>query len=50
MIKIQENGKVPCVFTVHSAFVGLDVALGQYLVAHGLCNELAHQLEKENKV
>lgn len=38
----------PRVFTVNSAFVTIDVALRQYLVADGACDKLAHQLQREH--
>lgn len=39
---------LPCIFTVYSSFVALNVTLGQYLVENGACNELAHQLQNND--
>jgi len=40
----SNNNNTPCMFTVNPAFVALDVTLGQDLILHGACNELADQL------
>lgn len=42
-------GHIPGVFTADSAFVALDVALGQNLVTDGACDELTHQLENKDE-
>lgn len=36
-------------FTIDFAFVAVDVAFGQYLVANSPSNELADQLKREHK-
>lgn len=41
---------IPCVFTVNSAFVAINVALRQDLVTNSTCDKLAHQLQgKHNR-
>lgn len=45
---VKKRQRLPCIFTVYSSFVALDVTLGQYLVENGACNELAHQLQNND--
>lgn len=40
---------IPCIFTVNSAFVTLNVIVGQYLVGNSTSNKLAHQLQNKHK-